>query len=79
VDQNFSTILEIEKDSAAFDGEDRLRHRTGTVLCELDQITGFGGRIGSVMVRARNCSTWAYSSTCGLSQREVGQAKDCSS
>jgi hypothetical protein len=24
VDQNLSTILEIEKDSAAFDGEDRL-------------------------------------------------------
>ena len=34
MDQNISTILEIEKDSTAFDGEDRLRHGTDMRLFE---------------------------------------------
>lgn len=36
------TILEMEKDLAGFDGEDRLHHCTGTRLCEVERINGDG-------------------------------------
>lgn len=45
MDQNSSTILEIEKDLTGFDGDDRFRHRTVTGLCELDRITRFTMRV----------------------------------